>query len=583
MRSRKKTLAGILLLVTMVGCDDWAITWNLQKPKADVDDHYVDAGPTDLAKSAAYRDTVAERGWIEGLRLMRVRGYGIVAGLGTHGSRECPRRVRERLVQTMYKRSEFSGTGLKPAPFTPEQLIADLDTAVVMIEGEIHAAASKGDTFDVFVRALPGTQTTSLEGGRLYTADLHIYRDVPGGGAVKGRALAIANGPVFVNPFASTPDSATKRTPREGYVIGGGSVEQSRRLRFVLTSPSYQRARRITDAINARFPATRKIADADSPSHVNLRVPSEFRDDPFHFIALARHLYLPQRQGFANGRAKKLAEEILSETAPHPDIALAWEGIGRTVLPILQRLYTDDRPHARFYAALAGLRLGDDVAVEALATFAKSPNSPYRLTAIEEFGRHRRSMRAAGVLRELRDDADPRIRVEAYEALLARGDRAITEKLIGGGAFALDSVASTAANLVYVRRTGFPRIVLFGSGLQCVPPIFYQDANRLLTVSAEENVQQLTLVRRSPFGGGSSPPLSAPLDLGELIDMLGDDPVVVSSTEVHGLAMDYSTIVHALYTLCSSDAVNAQFMMQTASITEMFGPMTSTGREESDL
>lgn len=565
------------------GCDDFAITWDFQKPKKDTDDKYVDTTLGDLAKSGAYRDTIAEQGWIEGLRLMQVRGYGLVAGLGTHGSRECPRGVRERLIQSMYKKPEFSGSGLEPAPISPEQLIADLDTAVVMIEGEIPAAAAKGDTFDVFIRALPGTQTVSLEGGSLYTADLHIYRDVPSGGAVEGGVLATAHGPIFVNPFASGPEAATKRSPREGIVIGGGCVEEPRRIRFVLTSPSYQRARTVTDAINARFSSSRKVADADSPSHVNLRIPGEFREDPFHFIALVRHLYLTQRQGFADERAKELAEEILSETAPHADIALAWEGIGRTVLPILQRLYENDRPHVRFYAALTGLRLGDEVAVQVLAPFAKSADSPYRLTAIEEFGRAIRCIRAANVLRELLDDSDPRIRVEAYEALLARDDRFINRKLIGDGNFSLDRVESVAENIVYVRRTGFPRVVLIGSDLHCKPPLFYQDPNELLTLTADENARRLTIVRRSPFGGASSPPLPGPLDLGDLVDMLGDDPVVGADGQVHGLAVGYSTIVHALYTLCATDAVNAAFMMQAATVTEMFGPMSTTGREESDL
>ena len=36
-----------------------------------------------LTESAAFQDTISEVAWIEGMRRMRVRGYGIVAGLGT--------------------------------------------------------------------------------------------------------------------------------------------------------------------------------------------------------------------------------------------------------------------------------------------------------------------------------------------------------------------------------------------------------------------------------------------------------------------------------------------------------------------
>ena len=585
MSKTRVTVACLLALFLTDGCDNdfLKFTWVLNKGKPDVEKGFIEAHLEGLSNSLAYRGTVAEQGWIEGLRLMRVRGYGIVAGLGTRGSRECPRRIRDRLVQEMYKRQEFSGSGLKPARLTPEQLIDDLDTAVVMIEGEIPAAALKGTRFEVTVSTVPGSQTTSLEGGRLYTANLHIYREVPTGGAVEGKVLATAAGPVFINPFGAKEDPATKRSTREGYVIGGGVTKGNRRLRFVLSRPSYQRARHITGVINARFPSSPKVAEAASRSYINLRIPPSFADDPFRFLALVRHLYLPQEQGFADKRAQDLAEEILDETAPHPDIALAWEGIGRTALPVVQELYTNPRPPARFYAALAGVRLGDDVAVEVLEQFATKADSPHRLTAIDALAHARRSTRAALVLRQLLDDRDPRIRVEAYEALLSRGDRVIESRPIGANNFALDTMPSSAENLIYVRRTGSQRVVLLGSGWRCLPPIFYQSPNRMLTVNADDDDENLTLIRRTPFSNRTSPPLPAALEVDELIAMLGGDPRVTSADEVHGLALDYSTITHALYELCRTRSINAKFMLQRTSVTEMFGPLTSTGRAESDL
>lgn len=575
------------LLVAVIGlsaCNGefGTITWDFTKKKPDIEADVVDTETDDLADSAAYRDTIAEQGWIEGLRKMRVRGFGIVAGLGDRGSRECPRAIRDRLIQDMYKRPEFRGTGLKPAPVKPEQIIDDADTAVVVIEGEITAAAVKGDRFDLQVEALPGTQTTSLEGGRLYTTDLHVYRNLERGGNVEGKVLASAAGAVFINPFTDAPDAATQANVREGFVLGGGTVQENRRVRFVLSNPSYRRSRAIAECINARFAATRKVAEAESPAYIELRIPRRYQHDPFRFLALLRHLYLPRAPGFTDRRTAELAKEILAEDAPHADIALAWEGIGRTALPVVQKLYTDAPPHASFYAALAGLRMGDTSAIEILGQFASDRASPYRLTAIEELGLARNVLRAARPLRELLDDPDPRIRVEAYEALLARSDRVIETRWIGGDHFALDHVPSSAGNLIYVRRTGEPRIALFGDLIQCVPPVFYRAPDGSITINAQTNDKRLTLVRKTTFGDRLSPPLAASFSVEELIGMLGDNPEV-EADQVHGLALDYSSITRALHELCRAEAINARFMLQTHSVTEMFGPLTPTGRAESDL
>jgi hypothetical protein len=341
--------------------------------------------------------------------------------------------------------------------------------------------------------------------------------------------------------------------------------------------------RQITTLLNGRFAGSRKVAKATSPSYIELRVPPAFREDPFHYLALVRHLYLPQRPGFAEDRARKLAEEIIQPDAPYPDIALAWEGIGRTILPIVQELYTHEREQVRVYAAIAGLRMGDDVAVEVLSQTAGDDASELRLTAIDVMGRAGKSLRAAGALRRLLDDPDPRIRVEAYEALLARGDRVVRSEKVGERGFWLDRVPSAAGNLVYVRRTGTARIALLGSRLRCGTPVFYRDRNKMITISGDLGDEDLTLVRRTPFGGRQSPPLPGPKNLGELIHMLGDDPQVRSRTDVHGLALDYSTIARTLNELSLAGAVNAEFMLQTTSVRDMFGSLSNAGRAESDL
>jgi flagellar basal body P-ring protein FlgI len=588
MLRRPVFVLGFCLLTCLTGCGDGFLKfkWNLSEETPDVEEGFVDATVEGISNSKAYVDTIAEQGYIEGLRRMRVRGYGLVAGLGTTGSKECPKNIRSRLIQEMYKRPEFARQGLKPAVITPEQVMRSLDTAVVVIEGEIPAAAQKGTTFDLTIRALAGTQTTSLAGGTLYTADLYVFRENAAGGAVEGRALATASGPVFVNPFSIQDDESERRTAtmeRQGIILGGGKTISPRRIRYVLSTPSYRRARLITDTANARFPGGGGVAKAESPSNIILRIPQAYEDDPFHFLALFRHLYIPNRPGFHETRTQELAKEILEPNAPHADIAIAWEGIGRTVLPTVQELYIDARPYVRFYSAITGMRLGDGVAVDVVGEFALNPDSSFRLTAIDELRNASNSYRTSVVLRRLLSDQDPRIRVEAYEALLPRGDDLIQTAKIGHNNFTLDQVDAPGPNVIYVRRTGDQRIALLGSGIYCLPPVFYQDPNNLITINAEEDDLKLTLIRRAKFDDRISPPLPADFELGRLIDMLGNDPKGTSTDNIHGLALDYATITRTLHDLCKSGGINAKFMLQRNTTTEMFGPMTSTGRSESDL
>ncbi len=155
-----------------------------------------------LAKSAAYRDTIGSKTVYQGMAPMRVRGYGLVVGLGNNGSSDCPRPVYDRLIEALYKQHSFSSSVVGSRTISPERLIRDEDTAVVLVRGEIPPGAVAGSRFDVGVMAWPGTQTKSLRGGRLYTSDLHIYTTVAPNTTLSGQMLAKAAGPVFLNPFA---------------------------------------------------------------------------------------------------------------------------------------------------------------------------------------------------------------------------------------------------------------------------------------------------------------------------------------------------------------------------------------------
>ena len=94
---------------------------------------------------------------------------------------------------------------------TPEKMLDSEDTAIVVVEGVIPPGAIEASDFDVRVFVLPGSTTSSLEGGRLYTADLR-----PGpltAGSKQAFALATAGGPSSsIRSSSPDPPSVTRST-----------------------------------------------------------------------------------------------------------------------------------------------------------------------------------------------------------------------------------------------------------------------------------------------------------------------------------------------------------------------------------
>ena len=560
----------------VVGC-----TWKDEGKKQKLDLGVANrAGP--LANSAAFRDTIGSLTFYEGMGPMRVRGYGLVVGLGKNGSSDCPRPIYDRLLQSLYKQHRFSSSIVGVKDITPEQLIADVDTAVVIVQGEIPAAAVEGTRFDVLVTALPGTQTKSLRGGRLFTADLEVFRPLPSGGSISGQVLARAAGPLFMNPFADG-ESATPANPLEGTILGGGAALSDRRLRLVLSEPSYPRARQIQDRINARFSGPTKTADAMTPSFIQLRVPSEYHEDTGHFLALVRGLYLPRDPSFEATRVRALAEEIVHPTAPHAQIALCFEGLGRAALPALSALYTHPKEYVSFHAGVAGMRLGDHIAGDCLSMHATNPASEYRFAAIRALGEAKGLGGAAITLRTLLDDADPRVAVAAYEALLNRHDTAVQSHRVADDNFILDHVPTAATNFVYVKRSGARRLAIFGEDLRCSPPVLYRAPDGSVTLTADPDQENLTVLRTVVATGSTSPPISAPFELPALIQLMGRDAAVTPAGTTLGLGLDYGAVVRAIYHLCRTRSLNAKVILEQPNAAELFGPSRPDGRPESEL
>lgn len=255
-----------------------------------------------------------------------VKGIGLVVGLIGTGSSECPPAVRDYLRQYI-----LAQVGQKQA-INPDALINSKNTAVVLVEGFIPPAAVVQDSFDVRVQALPNTQTTSLEGGRLYTTDLKLVSRIEEA-ITASKTLALAAGTVYIDNIAS--DKPDQRT---GYVLGGGKVLQEHPIMLAILNPDFRTAAIIRDRINARF--NRDTANAASESIIYLNLPEKFKDRKVRFIELVQSLYIGKTAQSDTSHINGLIEKLKSTPPEEKEKAeTGLEAIGKPVadklLPLL--------------------------------------------------------------------------------------------------------------------------------------------------------------------------------------------------------------------------------------------------------
>jgi hypothetical protein len=515
---------------------------------------------------------------------MQVRGVGLVRGLSGKGSTSCPESIRKDLISEIRK-LYLANPDAEPT-LTPEQLIDSRNTAAVMVEAVIPFGMSKGERFDVLVRAVD-QETRFVSGGYLMQCDLRIVKDISPRQSVAGRVHSRASGPIFINPFVSTKGEKRVAGAREGTIIGGGVNLINRRLSLVTTIESYATVRQVADAINERFGEKPKTANAVSPTNVELTIPPAYFGKAQRFVSLVTYLPLTRSHIELENRANTLVGELSREDTPREHISLALEGIGITVLPMIQRLYTDPRREVNYYAARTGLRLGNDLAVDVINRHATDKRSPFRLPAIRELGDCAMTARAGKVLGELLMSPDTRIRIVAYEALRKVDRGSMANIAVGQESknFILDIVPSEGPVMIYVRKSKARRIAMIGGDrMEFKPPLLYSEVDKPITLSAGVGDRMLTVMRKDSSGNVVVKPFKAPLSVPKLVQFMGDDPIKNYDGRLKGLGIDYTIILDMLYRLCEKKAIDAEFHWEEPSIEEMIGgPLEPIGRPESEL
>lgn len=569
-----------ILLAFIVGCQD--LGWQSKPPP--------EPSPPPVSNRAAdplLAGTIGTRTLVREASAQPLRGFGLVIGLNGRGSSDSPTVIRDYLIDFMAKQIAPQGGPERQPRLSPEQLVDSMDTAVVEVTGMVPAGARAGTRFDLRVQAIPGTSTRSLEGGLLLPTPMKFWDPAAGGeGLIAGDDLAKAGGPLFVNPFAGTAEGNADADPRRGYILGGGRSVGPRPLRLILPQPSYMLAQRIARRINERFGQEPKVADAQSRGYVVLNTPPQYAQHPERLRDLAIHLYVENQPAFIERRLRELSRAAAGDNANLEDIALIWEGIGRSVISHLQAFYAHPNDNLRYHAARTGARLGDGQALPVVAGMATSGSHSQRLLAIRELG-DCDSPQAPLSLAPLLSDPDQEIRIAAYEALLQHRHPTIKSikfaHLLDPSQinFILDVVEPEARPLIYVRRTRLPRIAVFGSRLSITPPVFYnhaEDAITVHTVAGSDDVQ--VFAKR---GGRLSEQIVVPPRVVDLITALADLPLPDKAGNLRGLGLPCSRVVQILADLCRNETIPARLVLEQTTLTELLGPEVAPERPEGEL
>jgi len=489
--------------------------------------------PTDLGT------TIGSLAAIYSPELVAVEGYGLVGGLQGTGSSECPSSIRAYLKRYILKQ-------LPDYRINLDKLIDSPSTAVVHVVGKVPSLEAKERRFDVVVAALVGTQTTSLEGGWLYGAELRVTGRLGAGTPSVGKVA----GAVFTDRIGDLMMSR-----RMGYVLGGAEVFDDYRISLVLHKAGFEVANNVRNRINGRFGFG--VAKAATPGRIELTVPPKYAGQRRRFVSLVEATYMTANPEITAQRILAHTRGLAtSEDKYASEIAL--EAIGNESLGKLSILLNSSDEEVRLRAARCMLSLGGDEGLSALIAIAVSKGPDFRIEALEALTDYADRSDAAAISRRLLGDSDFDIRIAAYEQLLRLEDVSVAREFVARS-FYLDQVARSQYKSIFVSRSGEPRIVLFGAPIRCRDNVFVQSEDGSIVLNAPRGQRYVSVIRKQPRLGNVLGHLRSSYDLAAIIRVLCSEPKTEMDQGVGGLGVSYSAMIALVKQLSDKGAISAEF------------------------
>jgi hypothetical protein len=212
----------------------------------------------------------------------------------------------------------------------------------------------------------------------------------------------------------------------------------------------------------------------------------------------------------------------------------------------------------RLRAGRCMLNLGSNDGLKTLRRIAADKGSSYRIEALEAITTAANRKDATAISRKLLRDDDFDVRLAAYENLRKSDDITITQSFIAGN-FYLEQITQTGQAVIFVSRSGQPRIVLFGAPIACRENIFVQSANGNVTVNAPAGQKYVSIIRKHPTRQIPIQ-LKSSFNLADIIQTLCEEPIVEKDSVLRsGLGVSYADGIAFLKQMCDKGAVQAEF------------------------
>ncbi|MCC9601575.1 flagellar basal body P-ring protein FlgI [Stieleria sp. JC731] len=393
-----------------------------------------------------------------GLAPIRVSGVGLVNSLVGTGGPADPSPYRDQLVDEMRRND------IKDAFSILEQ-----DTnALVRVMGTIPAGAKRGDPIDLVVESPLDANAETLHGGWLLETRLRQQK-VLSGRVRQGDLMAMGTGQLM--PRSAFEAGDDPRLATQGYILGGGTIQESRNLGFVIR-PEYQHvkvAAMLAQAINRRFfffdgTTRRGVAKAIEDDYVQVEVHPRYENALGRFVSVIRAIVIDPSASEQQDRLRGLATK-LQDPATAADAALQLEAIGESAIPTLIAGTKSSNPELSFYAAEALAYLDRHEAIDPLVRSIRD-DAAFRYPAFLAL----EGTEHPGVvdsLKSLFDEDSIETRYGAFTVLRRRRESGgVMASKRMGKACMLYEVSSLGAPAIAVSTRDTAEIVVFG---KCSP------------------------------------------------------------------------------------------------------------------
>lgn len=505
-----RQLAVLVAIIMLSGCTESAMRYQNQDDLEDA-----------LEKIKLVREMTAPYGG----HPTQVDTVALVGGLGATGSDPPPNAYRTLLLTEMQRREVED----------PSVVLKSPSTVLAIVKAQLPAGIQKGETFDVEV-FIPhdDLESTSLRDGVMYEARLAEHK-VLGGRFHEGNVVAVAKGPVLVDPLADPQSEPAKL--RRGLILGGGKALESRPLGLMIR-PEYKDARlsqRMGAAINRRFYLSRRgikegVAKPKTDSYIELVMHPRYANNLNRYMDVVRSIAVSETQVERPIRLQYLKRQLMNPmTAAKAAVQL--EAIGIAAKDELKSGMNSTNPEVRFYSAEALAYLDDPAAAQPLAMAARSERA-FRALALTALGAMDEPAARDELIGLLNDDS-AETRYGAFRAIWAmnRRDPLVRGEILGGK-FSYHHILSDGPVMIHMTRSFRPEIVMFGPDQPLKTPLMLK-AGKYIHVNSTDS-GSITVTRFTPGQADQQKQVPATLDhvIRAIVDLGGSYSDVVQAIAV---------------------------------------------------